>query len=154
MSVSSEGLEDNGETIEFLLDSTKIMSADGHCITFLSLADNLVPQDTNTSPDVFVHDREAGETVRISVDSSGAQANHESWSFSMDGRGRFVIFMSLASNLVPGDTNEDGIGIFVHDRSNGLTQRCSSIQPLNSFRRASSAARWLLATSLALPNKS
>ena len=123
VSVSSEGLEGNGETFEFLLDWTNIMSADGRYIAFVSLADNLVPQDTNTSPDVFVHDREPGETVRVSVDSDGAQANGESWSVSIDGSGRFVVFMSVASNLVPGDTNEDGIDIFVHDRSTGLTQR-------------------------------
>ena len=123
VSVSSEGLEGNDEIIFFLLDSRNIMSADGRYVAFMSLADNLVPQDTNTSPDVFVHDRETGETVRVSVDSGGAQANHESWSVSIDGSGRFVVFASLASNLVPGDTNEDGIDIFVHDRSTGLTRR-------------------------------
>ena len=123
VSVSSEGLEGNDEIIFFLLDSRNIMSADGRYVAFMSLADNLVPQDTNTSPDVFVHDRETGETVRVSVDSGGAQANHESWSVSIDGSGRFVVFASLASNLMPGDTNEDGIDIFVHDRSTGLTRR-------------------------------
>ena len=41
----------------------------------------------------------------------------------MDGSGRFVVFMSNASNLVTGDTNEDGIDVFVHDRSTGLTRR-------------------------------
>ncbi len=65
-----------------------------------------------------------GETTRVSVDSAGNQANHLSWYPSISADGRFVAFVSAASNLVEGDTNgvED---VFVHDRLTGTTTRVS-----------------------------
>src|SRR5438094_221930 len=66
----------------------------------------------------------AGLTSRVSVRSSGAQANGSSTLGSMTPDGRFVAFVSSAPNLVPGDANgrED---IFVHDRMTGATERVS-----------------------------
>src|SRR5947208_12332780 len=58
-----------------------------------------------TSPvSIFVHDRETGVTERVSVDSSGGQADSLSAEVAISADGRFVAFDSLASNLVPGDT--------------------------------------------------
>src|SRR5262245_48981136 len=57
----------------------------------------------------------AGLTVRVNVRSSGAQANGGSFAPSLSATGRFVAFESLATNLVPGDTNDE-VDIFVHDR--------------------------------------
>ena len=108
------------------------ISADGRFVAFTSHASNLVPGDTNggpnyfdTTPDIFVHDRQTGITERVSVDSSGNQANGGSWSMpSISGDGRYVAFTTWASNLVPGDTN--GLhDIFVHDRQTGVTERVS-----------------------------
>lgn len=65
-------------------------------------------------------------TTRVSVDSNGAEANHDSnywWSdLAVSADGRYVAFSSMASNFVPGDTNgaEDP---FVHDRWTGVTVR-------------------------------
>ncbi|GEM_PF-1156312 len=100
------------------------ISADGRFVAFASQADNLVPGDTNGVADIFVRDRLTGQTVRVSVSTQGEQANAASARPAISGNGRFVAFESLASNLVPGDTN--GVSdIFVHDRLTGQTRRVS-----------------------------
>jgi Tol biopolymer transport system component len=68
--------------------------------------------------DVFVHDRELGATVRVSVDSEGRQGDGDSRSPSISADGRFVAFESLALNL---DPSARTAGIFVHDRTTGET---------------------------------
>ena len=66
----------------------------------------------------------AGDTTRVSVNSSGNQANGGSYVPFVSSDGRFVAFGSYASNLVPGDTN-DILDVFVRDRQTGTTQRAS-----------------------------
>jgi Tol biopolymer transport system component len=100
------------------------ITSDGRHVVFESLASNLVPQDTNGSPDVFVHDRLSGITTRVSVDSAGTQGSSASVSPSISANGRYVTFRSFASNLVPLDTNAR-VDIFVHDRESGTTARVS-----------------------------
>ncbi len=100
------------------------ISADGRYVGLGSTTSDLVPGDTNLSGDAFVHDRQTGVTTRVSVDSSGNQATGHSGSPSISADGRYVAFMSLASDLVPGDTNGDW-DIFVHDRQTGATTRVS-----------------------------
>jgi Tol biopolymer transport system component len=100
------------------------ISADGHYTVFDSHATNLVPGDTNGQPDVFVHDSVTGATQRVSVASGGKQADYYSHAAGISADGRFVVFTSAASNLVPGDTN-DRVDVFVHDRQTGATTRVS-----------------------------
>ncbi|MFN8575106.1 MAG: hypothetical protein U0132_23840 [Gemmatimonadaceae bacterium] len=100
------------------------ISADGRLVAFTSDASNLVPGDTNGWPDAFVHDRQTGQTTRVSVSSSGEQANAGSYNAIISADGRLVAFTSDASNLVPGDTN-DYLDAFVHDRQTGMTTRVS-----------------------------
>ena len=100
------------------------ISTDGRFIAFESVASNLVPGDTNGLTDIFVHDREAGTTTRASVSSNGAQADASSFEPALSADGRVVTFFSPASNLVPGDTNNN-YDVFVHDIPNGLTTRAS-----------------------------
>ena len=100
------------------------LSSDGRVVAFESLSSNLVDGDTNKSTDVFVRDRHTGETTRVSVDSRGRQANGSSAGSSLDGSGRYVAFESLATDLVPGDTNRVS-DVFVHDRQTGETTRVS-----------------------------
>jgi hypothetical protein len=59
-------------------------------VAFSSNATNLVDNDTNGVADVFVHDRVAGTTSRVSVSSSGNQANGKSYYHSISGDGRYV----------------------------------------------------------------
>jgi Tol biopolymer transport system component len=61
---------------------------------------------------------------RISVSAAGEQANDASSSASISADGRYTAFVSLASNLVPGDTNK-GCGVFVRDNSTGAVERVS-----------------------------
>ena len=100
------------------------ISADGRYVAFESASPNLVPRDTNNALDVFVHDRKTGVTSRVSVDSKGVQGDSNSFSPSLSGDGRYVAFVSSASNLVPGDRN-DRDDVFVHDRHAGITSRVS-----------------------------
>ncbi len=106
----------------------RFISADGRYVVFESLATNLVPTDNNAAWDVFVHDRETGETSRVSVDSQGNEANNDAeWfmtSMSISADGRYVAFHSYADNLVPDDTNQVD-DIFLHDRLSGETTRIS-----------------------------
>ncbi len=100
------------------------ISADGRYVAFESEAANLVPGDTNGFTDVFVHDRQAGTTERVSLGPKGLQGNHISTHPSISADGRYVAFASHATTLVPGDTNgrQD---VFVHDRHSGTTKRVS-----------------------------
>ncbi len=98
------------------------ISDDGRYVAFASLASNLVSGDTNGSWDVFVRDRVAGTTERVSVASSGAEGNANSGaaSLAMTPDGQTVGFDSLASNLVLIDTN-DTPDVFVRGEPLALT---------------------------------
>ncbi len=67
---------------------------------------------------------QSGVTERVSVDSNGTEANSFNDMPAISADGRFVAFVSLASNLVPGDTN-GASDVFVHNRLTGLTERLS-----------------------------
>ncbi len=119
VSVASSGAQANG------LSDHPSVSADGRFVAFEGAnASNLVPNDTNGVADVFVRDRQLGTTERVSVDSAGGQSNNGSAFAAISADGRFVAFQSIASNLVPGDTNNQ-IDVFVHDRQTGTTTRAS-----------------------------
>lgn len=100
------------------------ISGNGRFVAFASRASNLVAGDTNDSVDVFVYDTESKTTERVSVDTSGAQGNEDSWLPSVSEDGRYVAFTSRASNLVPGDTNGKS-DVFVRDRVENTTKRVS-----------------------------
>jgi hypothetical protein len=135
VSVNSAGNEGNGAS------SDPAISADGRHVAFYSFASDLVAGDTNicglaNCPDVFVHDRQAATTTRVSVDSAGVEGNGESYNPAISADGRFVAFDSRATNLVSGDTNNscDNNGdtvldnctdVFVHDLVTTMTTRVS-----------------------------
>ena len=116
--VSSGGQQADSGTYDVVL------SADGRFVVFASGADNLVPGDTNHAYDVFVHDRSTGTTRRVSLSSDGAQANDYSFIDDVSADGRFVLFSSYSSDLVPGDTNGRS-DVFLRDRQLGTTRRVS-----------------------------
>lgn len=100
------------------------VSTDGEIIAFWSNATNLVAGDTNGKADVFVRNRGAGWTSRVSVSTAGVQGNGASVNAEVSGSGRFVVFSSDATNLVPSDTN--GVrDVFIRDRVAGTTARIS-----------------------------
>lgn len=81
------------------------ISGDGRYVSFVSLSDNLVTDDTNSSSDVFVKDTTTGHITRASVNEQGVQGNSHSDSAKISGSGNYVTFASAASNLVPLDSN-------------------------------------------------
>ncbi len=120
VSVSSDGAQANSAS------NVPSISADGRYVAFSSYASNLVPGDTNDSTDAFVRDRVSDVTQRVSVSSSGAQADpgYGTPSVDISGSGRYVAFDSYAANLVPGDTN-GALDVFVSDQVSHETQRVS-----------------------------
>jgi tricorn protease-like protein len=118
VSVDSDGVQGNAQS------GTPSISTDGRFVAFGSAATNLVPHDTNSSPDIFLHDRRTGQTSIVSINASGAEGNNVSFNAWLSADGRFVTFSSLASNLVPGDTNAYD-DIFVRDQATGLITRVS-----------------------------
>jgi Tol biopolymer transport system component len=81
-------------------------SAGGRFAAFASGRSDLVAGDTNGAADVFVRDQRTGTLRRVSVSSSGAQADGSSLDADLSADGRFVSFLSDATNLVPHDTND------------------------------------------------
>jgi uncharacterized repeat protein (TIGR01451 family) len=124
ISVSSDGTGGNNQS------DMPAISGDGRFVAFVSLADNLVPDDTNGFADTFVHDRLTNTTERVSVSGREREGNGHSGLVgvaaypSISGDGRFVAFVSEADNLVSGDRNGNA-DVFVRDRLLGTTERVS-----------------------------
>lgn len=121
VSVNSAGIEGNGDSLAY---ANAAVGSGGRFIPFFSGASNLVAADTNGASDVFVHDRKLHQTTRMSVDSTGVQANGPSFEPTISANGRFLAFSSIATNLVAGDGNAVA-DVFVHDRKTGETTRVS-----------------------------
>ena len=100
------------------------ISADGRYVAFQSVASNLVPEDDNGAYDIFVFDLETDTLNRVSLDSNGSEGNNQSSYPSISADGRYVVFQSLASNLVEDDTNNT-YDVFVFDRKTDTVQRVS-----------------------------
>jgi len=118
ISVDSSGGEANGASAFAKLSET------GRYVVYQSVADNLVADDTNLVRDAFLHDVLTGKTSRVSVDSDGVQGDDESSLATLSADGRYVVFRSIATNLVDNDTNNKE-EIFLHDTLTGKTQRVS-----------------------------
>jgi hypothetical protein len=125
VSVASESTQADEDSDGFSL------SPDGRFVAFESFATNLVRDDTNVLEDVFVHDTCLGapagcspSTFRVSVASDGTQADDESFSPSLSATGRFVAFVSWASNLVADDTAGTP-DLFVRDTCLGAPAGCT-----------------------------
>jgi len=118
VSIDSSSAQGNG------VSSSPSISPDCRYVAFHSHATNLVSGDMNMVSDVFVRDRQLGTTERVSVDSGGIEGDSSSDLASISADGRYVAFQSIASNLVPGDTNNK-FDVFVRDRQSNATERVS-----------------------------
>ncbi len=94
------------------------VSGDGRFVVFEGTATDITPPgvDTNNQSDVFVRDLELGLSARVSVSSTGGQANGSSGYGALSFDGRYVAFSSSARNLVPNDTTRGFLDFFVQDR--------------------------------------
>ncbi|MCL4267248.1 MAG: PD40 domain-containing protein [Anaerolineae bacterium] len=115
------------------------ISGNGRYVTFNSIATNLVPNDTNGKQDVFVYDRQTGQTARVSVATDGTQGNGDSGEAAappaISEDGRYVAFYSRATNLM--DDFPIGPGIYLHDRDpdeNGVFDEPGMIQTIRIFQ--------------------
>jgi hypothetical protein len=93
------------------------ISANGMYVAFQSSATNLVSgTDTNgTTSDIYVRAIGGTITTRISLHTSGTQGNAASYAPRISDNGRYITYISSASNLVDTDTNGTP-DIFVRDR--------------------------------------
>ena len=98
------------------------MTRNGRYVVFDSDANNLVANDTNEATDVFLRDRVAGRTFRVSVGRNGQQGRLGGFFGSISANGRYVLFNSDADNLVPNDKN-DTTDVFVRDLRSGTLRR-------------------------------
>jgi Tol biopolymer transport system component len=109
---------DGGNSLSFNFLGSGIISDDGRYVAFVSLADNLVDNDTNGNFDVFVRDLQTATTRRESVDVLGRQTSGNPSELgeraAISGDGHYVVFDSVAADLVSNDGNfaED---VFIRD---------------------------------------
>ena len=116
------------------------ISSNGQYALFESSASDLVAGDTNNATDVFIRDLVNGTNLLVSVSTNGGFGNGNSGSAVMTPDGRYVAFVSSASNLVAGDLN--GIpDIFVRDLQLGTTTLASTGATSLGITAGSASAR-------------
>lgn len=116
VSLDSSGLQGNNDSHSY----GKSISNDGRYIVFMSSASNLVSGDTNGANDIFVRDTVSGTTTRVSVSSSGVQADSSSIDPRISYDGQYVVFESAADNLVSGVT-PGTLHAYIHNMQTGTT---------------------------------
>ncbi|MFG1300912.1 tandem-95 repeat protein [Xanthobacter sp. V3C-3] len=112
VSTRADGIQGTGGS------ESATFSPDGSKILFSSNASNLVAGDTNGMTDVFVKDLATGEVTLVSTSADGIQGSDASGIATFSPDGSKILFLSNASNLVPGDTNDD-YDYFVKDLATG-----------------------------------
>ncbi len=122
--ISVNTAEVAGNGVGSTLTSRCAVSDNGRYVAFTSASTNLVAIDTNGAFDVFVRDRTAGTTERISESSTEVQANGTSNEPSISADGSLVSFTSSASNLAAGDSDTKG-DIYLRNRTLGTTELVS-----------------------------
>ena len=140
VSVDSEGRQaEDGSSF------SAAVSADGRYVAFTSTADlDAVPGRAAGAPaaprpalsQVYVRDTRLDVTRRVSVCAGGAVPNGRSWHPVLSGDGRYVAFVSAASNLVPGDRNRSA-DVFLVDTTTASTVLVSRTAKGNAANGAS-----------------
>jgi len=120
ISVKNDGNDGNGDS------EYAGISGDGRYVAFRSSSSDfdLLQPDTNGANDIFLRDRQAGTTQRVSLNTSGVEANAYCGEPAISADGRFVGFQSDADNLDPTDTNA-ARDFFLRDLTDGTTERIS-----------------------------
>jgi Tol biopolymer transport system component len=121
LNVSSEGEVPAGQSV------SPTVSADGRYVAFMSQADLTClpePPDRNGVADVYLRDTATNMTTRVSRGHSGRDPDGPSYDPAMSGDGRYVAFVSEASNLTR-DTSKPVANVYVRDVVTGVTELVS-----------------------------
>jgi hypothetical protein len=122
------------------VSSGPAISGDGRYVAFTSSATNMIGLDTNNSTDVFLRDLWAQTTALVSVNAAGTgEGNNDSYSPTISADGRFILFLSKASNLAAG-TFSGTDNLFLRDKQSGTNcaltrtgQNCAAMTPDGHF---------------------
>lgn len=127
---------DGGSTGSFSFHSR--ISDDGRYVTYSSVASNIVAGDTNNDYDIFVWDRQADTTLKV---TEFAYGEHEGKSYDpeISADGRYITYSSGAASIVAGDTNNSG-DVFMWDRQSGTTAKVSQATDGGGVDRHASGA--------------
>jgi Tol biopolymer transport system component len=102
------------------------LSADGRILVFSSIAPLLVGTRDHRGPQVFRRDRLTGTTTMVSLSTAGGPANGWTGHPGVSDDGRFVVFESRATDLVPGvDANGNAVDVYLYDARDGSVRRLS-----------------------------
>ena len=119
VSLTTAGAEPDGASF------SPSISADGRYVAFTSLATNLTLNDFNGFPDVFRKDLDTGAVLLVSAGPTGLPANSLSFAPSISADGRYVAYLSAATNLVSDDLN-GSIDTFITDLVTRATRLVSA----------------------------
>lgn len=115
------GLDGTGANGRFLMGNARSLSQDGRVTVFATQSTNHVANDTNNESDVFAYDRITKTTELISKNAGGQSANAASMYPTVSANGRYIAYLSSATDIVPGvssncpSLNQCGM-VIVHDR--------------------------------------
>ncbi|MFH2010187.1 MAG: hypothetical protein ABI333_26550, partial [bacterium] len=118
ISVDPDGKVTDGDSFE------PSVSERGLFVAFTSYARKLTEHALEGQSAIHVRDREANRTTLASVNDDGQPANGDSYSPLISADGRYVVFLSAATNLVPGDRNGK-VDLFLRDLLDKRTERIS-----------------------------
>ncbi len=120
VNVASDGTEANAHSHNVSL------SADGRYVAFDSEAWELIPGDNNERTDIFVYDRTTDTIEKVSQLESGGASNGHSTNPVISADGTHVAFQTLATNLVDGETDSNGVmDVVVVDLTTDVVERVS-----------------------------
>ena len=144
VSVNSAGTGSGNGTSPFSADEVPAISANGRYVAFGSSASDLVANDNNGTGDIFVRDLQLGTTTLVSVNSASTGTVHSlalrfnavasvsslesvsgnglSLNPSISADGRYVVFESYATDLVPGFGSGQYVDLYVRDMQTGTTE--------------------------------
>jgi Tol biopolymer transport system component len=92
VSVASDGSQGNG------ISWMPSLSGSGRYVVFESYASNLAPNDTNNDPDIYFHDRQTGETRRITQRQNGSSYEWASYAPAIASNGQSVVYYSASND--------------------------------------------------------
>jgi Tol biopolymer transport system component len=133
ISTAADGTQGNGASFN------ASFSLDEQFVVFTSDASNLVSSDLNSKVDIFRKNLATGEVTLILTAADGSQSNGHSIFSSWNSHSRYVVFVSLASNLVSGDTN-NAMDVFRKDLLTGTVIRVSTATDDTQGNKTSGAA--------------